>query len=82
MAYDLPPPAAPPYSTSVSGAAKKSVCGPSLGEKITLFSSTSLRTCVGKLAILSVVITLPSVDFSLLSSLANVDLDVFKDFLK
>ena len=33
IAYDLPPPAAPPYNTSCSGAAKNCVCGPSFGLK-------------------------------------------------
>ena len=31
MANDLPPPAAPPYSTSRSDEARKSVWGPALG---------------------------------------------------
>ena len=35
MAYDFPPPAEPPYKTSRSDEAKKSVCGPSLGLNIT-----------------------------------------------
>jgi hypothetical protein len=35
---DLPPPAAPPYSTSLSDAARNSVCGPGLGAKITACS--------------------------------------------
>ena len=42
MANDLPPPAAPPYSTSRSDEAKKSVCGPSFG-----LNNTSGSTSLG-----------------------------------
>jgi len=42
IAKDLPPPAAPPYSTSRSEEAKKSVCGPAFG-----LNSTSGSTSVG-----------------------------------
>ena len=41
MAYDLPPPALPPYNTSRSEAARNAVCGPGLGRKMT-FSTTSI----------------------------------------
>jgi len=41
MAYDLPPPALPPYNTSRSPAARKSVCGPVLGLNTTLRESSS-----------------------------------------
>ena len=47
IAYDLPPPAEPPYRTSLSPAAKKSVCGPSLGEKI-MFCGASSCNCVAR----------------------------------
>ena len=42
IAKDLPPPAAPPYNTSRSDEAKKSVCGPSFG-----LNSTSGSTSDG-----------------------------------
>jgi len=41
MAYDLPPPAEPPYNTSLSPAARNSVCGPAFGLNITLRDSSS-----------------------------------------
>ena len=51
IAYDLPPPAAPPYRTSLSEELKKVVCGPALGLNTTsCASSTSYSgatTCAG-----------------------------------
>jgi len=40
VAYDLPPPAAPPYRTSRSLEARYCVCGPGLGLK-TMFCTSS-----------------------------------------
>ena len=51
MAYDLPPPAAPPYSTSRSDAERNSDCGPGLGlNTMSCATSTSYGsalTCAG-----------------------------------
>lgn len=57
MAYDLPPPAEPPYSTSRSDADRNSDCGPGLGLNTTSWASSMLYgsalTCAGLVCIFS-----------------------------
>ena len=61
IAYDLPPPAEPPYNTSCSGAARKSVWGPMFGLNtiLSFSSSMSFLTGLGKVSSLSSSITKP-----------------------
>ena len=78
MAYDLPPPAAPPYNTSVSPAARKSSCGPSLALKIT-FSIASACRAVGMSSSSSALTSFVASSFS---SLLRVFLVLLIDFLQ
>ena len=78
MAYDLPPPAAPPYSTSVSPAARKSSCGPSLALKITSSTASAWRA-VGMSSSSSALTSFAAFSFS---SLLRVFLVLLIDFLQ